>query len=38
MISLKPSEKPFPNDLEDRLAVIASAVNTELKTAAILHL
>ncbi|MBI2452273.1 hypothetical protein HYV50_04335 [Candidatus Pacearchaeota archaeon] len=31
-------EKPFPNNLEDRLAIIANAVNTELKSAALLHL
>ncbi len=31
-------EKPFPNNLEARLAIVANAVNTELKSATLLHL
>lgn len=31
-------EKQFPDNLEDRLAIIANAINTELKTATLLHL
>ncbi len=31
-------EKSFPNNLEDRLAIIANAVNTELKNVTLLHL
>jgi predicted transcriptional regulator len=31
-------EKPFPDDLEGRLASVANAVNTELKTVTLLHL
>ncbi|MBI2451970.1 helix-turn-helix transcriptional regulator [Candidatus Pacearchaeota archaeon] len=31
-------EKSFPNNLEDRLAIIANALNTEFKSAILLHL
>ncbi|MBS3081027.1 HTH domain-containing protein [Candidatus Pacearchaeota archaeon] len=31
-------EKPFPSKLEDRLASVANAINTELKIATLLHL
>lgn len=31
-------EKSFPDDLEERLAVVANAVNTELKSVTLLHL
>ncbi|MBI2451477.1 hypothetical protein HYV50_00185 [Candidatus Pacearchaeota archaeon] len=35
---LESREKPFPTDLEERLNAILNVVNTELKTATLLHL
>src|SRR3989344_6122040 len=38
MVQVINEEKPFPDDLEGRLAAVVNAVNTEFKTISLLHL
>ena len=37
-MEVRVEEKPFPEKLEDRMAIVANGVNTELKAVTLLHL